>query len=189
MVVSSNDDWLISPILTPQPDCADSVEYTCLDAGTAAAVLVVTASLPPFIIGGLDTLNANPPRDRFCCGLDRWDGDSIRIAVLAQNDWSGAVMVDDICFTSVRTTGAQEGIAPRAGDRASVGSVANRTVTVGPLRPGVAAVSLVDAAGRPVTTLRVGTNDVRRIAPGVYFLVEQAGSTEPARAQKVVVVR
>ncbi len=50
---------------------------------------------------------------------------------------------------------------------------------------------LVDAAGRKVMDLRPGANDVRALAPGVYFVCEkpQAVSPKPQAVRKVVVTR
>ena len=44
--------------------------------------------------------------------------------------------------------------------------------------------SLLDAAGRKVLDLKPGANDVRRLAPGVYFVL-----TEPSAVAKVVLAR
>jgi hypothetical protein len=52
-------------------------------------------------------------------------------------------------------------------------------------------VILLDAGGRRVMTLRAGSNDVSRLAPGVYFVVskESRGRGTGSGAQKVVVTR
>jgi hypothetical protein len=54
------------------------------------------------------------------------------------------------------------------------------------------AASLMNTAGRKVTVLHAGANDVRALAPGVYF-VRQQGSWgqgfEDSRVTKVVVAR
>jgi len=44
--------------------------------------------------------------------------------------------------------------------------------------------SLLDAAGRKVLDLKPGANDVRRLAPGVYFVL-----TEASAVAKVVLAR
>jgi YVTN family beta-propeller protein len=50
---------------------------------------------------------------------------------------------------------------------------------------------LLDASGRKVLDLRPGPNDVRGLAPGVYFVREepQAASLKPQAVRKVVVTR
>jgi hypothetical protein len=50
---------------------------------------------------------------------------------------------------------------------------------------------LLDAAGRRVTNLHAGANDVRALAPGVYFVRDGGGSREQGGAgiRKVVVTR
>jgi photosystem II stability/assembly factor-like uncharacterized protein len=50
---------------------------------------------------------------------------------------------------------------------------------------------LLDAAGRRMVMLRPGANDVRALAPGVYFVREepQASSSKPQAVRKVVIQR
>ena len=50
---------------------------------------------------------------------------------------------------------------------------------------------LLDAAGRKVMELHAGANDVRRLAPGVYFIQEGLGirGEGPGKTRKVVVTR
>ena len=43
------------------------------------------------------------------------------------------------------------------------------------------AVTLLDASGRRVADIRPGTNDLRGLAPGVYFLHETTSRTPPAK--------
>jgi len=47
------------------------------------------------------------------------------------------------------------------------------------------AASLLDAAGRKVVDLRAGANDVRGLAPGVYFIRE----VQPQVVRRVVVAK
>jgi|WetSurMetagenome_2_1015567.scaffolds.fasta_scaffold73636_2 hypothetical protein len=51
--------------------------------------------------------------------------------------------------------------------------------------------SLMDASGRKVLNLKSGANDVRALAPGVYFVREepQASSFKPQAVRKIVVTR
>jgi hypothetical protein len=53
------------------------------------------------------------------------------------------------------------------------------------------AASLLDINGRKVLDLRPGANDVRALAPGVYFVREQlqAASLKPQAVHKVVLTR
>jgi hypothetical protein len=50
------------------------------------------------------------------------------------------------------------------------------------------AASLLDASGRKVLDLHPGANDVRALAPGVYFVREkpQATSPKPQAVRKIV---
>lgn len=54
-------------------------------------------------------------------------------------------------------------------------------------RVGLCPALLLDASGRKVTELGFGANDVRGLAPGVYFVVEPQAQTQAVR--KVVVAR
>jgi hypothetical protein len=53
------------------------------------------------------------------------------------------------------------------------------------------AASLLGISGRKVVDLKPGANDVRALAPGVYFVREepQASSIKPQAVRKVVVTR
>jgi len=63
-----------------------------------------------------------------------------------------------------------------------MGAVPSGTVpTFGP--------SLLDAAGRQVLDLRPGANDVRALAPGVYFVREAQAQAQAQAVRKVVVTR
>jgi hypothetical protein len=48
---------------------------------------------------------------------------------------------------------------------------------------------LLDAAGRKVAELRAGTNDVSKLAPGVYFVREAQAQAQARAIQKVVILR
>jgi len=54
---------------------------------------------------------------------------------------------------------------------------------------------LLDAAGRQATELRPGPNDVRHLAPGVYFVIEQSALSrqhsglDASRVTKVIFAR
>jgi hypothetical protein len=52
-------------------------------------------------------------------------------------------------------------------------------------------VELLDVGGRKVLDLRTGANDVRTLAPGVYFIREepQAATRRQQAARKVVITR
>jgi hypothetical protein len=54
--------------------------------------------------------------------------------------------------------------------------------------PGSGTSWLLDAAGRKVTELRLGENDVSGIAPGVYFVREgPSGQPSDVRSRKVII--
>jgi hypothetical protein len=48
---------------------------------------------------------------------------------------------------------------------------------------------LLDAAGRKMLVLQVGANDVRSLAPGVYFVLEAQAQAQAQAVRKVVVQR
>jgi hypothetical protein len=50
-------------------------------------------------------------------------------------------------------------------------------------------VVLLDAAGRKVMDLKPGANDVRALAPGVYFVRAVSRKLSAASCQKVIVTR
>jgi len=51
--------------------------------------------------------------------------------------------------------------------------------------------ALLDASGRKVLDLKPGANDMRHLAPGVYFVREgpQAASHKPQAVSKIVITR
>jgi hypothetical protein len=49
--------------------------------------------------------------------------------------------------------------------------------------------SLLDISGRKVMGLRTGANDVRALAPGVYFVVTPSPSSSPPEGERVGVRR
>ncbi|MCX6843948.1 MAG: hypothetical protein NTX53_16925 [candidate division WOR-3 bacterium] len=92
-----------------------------------------------------------------------------------------------------RSGGVEEGFQPQA-----AGSKLEPTIIRGVLfvsddrRPGTAdRAALLDIAGRKVAELRPGANDVRALAPGVYFVRSEpsAVSRQPSAVTKVVIQR
>jgi hypothetical protein len=57
--------------------------------------------------------------------------------------------------------------------------------------PAISRATLLDISGRKVMDLRPGANDVRALAPGVYFVAEGLGirGQGPGRIRKVIVTR
>jgi len=53
--------------------------------------------------------------------------------------------------------------------------------------PDVGRTCLMDACGRRIMVLHVGTNDIRELSPGVYFVREAQAQAQAVR--KVVVTR
>jgi len=51
------------------------------------------------------------------------------------------------------------------------------------------AASLLDATGRKILDLKSGANDVRALAPGVYFVRENQAQAQARAVRKVVVTR
>ena len=87
-------------------------------------------------------------------------------------------------------------LAERPSDAAAAGSIPTlvRGVLFLPLALGVerdASSVLLDISGRKVMDLKPGANDVRAVAPGVYFVREQpqASSHQPQAVRKVVVTK
>ena len=88
--------------------------------------------------------------------------------------------------------GIQEGVATRLAGSKPMPTVVRGVLFLSevPSRKPQAA-SLLDISGRKVMNLRPGANDVRALAPGVYFVREepQAASSKPQAVRKVVVTR
>jgi YVTN family beta-propeller protein len=113
------------------------------------------------------------------CAL-AWNPIELRTFVLNPGSWSVSVLRDSL----------HVGIDERA-----VGALERRRVTptvvrgVLPLAPSAGGparfASLHDVSGRKVLDLRPGDNDIRRLAPGVYFLRYQ----QEKRSVKIVVQR
>jgi len=115
--------------------------------------------------------------------------------LLAYGGWTGTV--EDKPYNSPRiwatlspVDAIEEGqpAATRAARPAAsiVGSVLFLPVATNSKAPG----RLLDAAGRKVTELRPGANDVSRFAPGIYFVRIASGVKRDASAiTKLVVTR
>jgi len=89
---------------------------------------------------------------------------------------------------------AAAGLASEAASRpASTSTVARGLLNIGAMANGQRriAVVLLDAAGRKVLELQAGPNDVRRLAPGVYFVRQepQASSRKPQAVSKVIIAQ
>ena len=76
---------------------------------------------------------------------------------------------------------------------ASTSTLARGLLNIGAMANGQRriAVVLLDAAGRKVMELQAGPNDVRRLAPGVYFVRQepQASSRKPQAVSKVIIAQ
>jgi hypothetical protein len=124
--------------------------------------------------------------------LVQYLGDTVRLRFRFMSD--GSVVYAGSYIDDVRITGrhASAGIAENPGTE---GRTANRLPTIVrgvllvPLasdnRP-QAASWLLDISGRRVLDLQPGANDVRGLAPGVYFVREQA---QAQSVSKVVITR
>jgi hypothetical protein len=55
--------------------------------------------------------------------------------------------------------------------------------------PKLQASSLLDIGGRKIMDLRTGANDVRALAPGVYFVREAQAQAQAQAVRKIVVTR
>ena len=89
-------------------------------------------------------------------------------------------------------SGIEEGFSPQAASTRPAPSVVRGVLFLpGAASPKPQASSLLDITGRKVLDLHPGANDVRALAPGVYFVREQpqAASSKPQAVQKVVVTR
>jgi hypothetical protein len=91
-----------------------------------------------------------------------------------------------VCVLRDTATGVEEGAQPPAPSIEHGASIVRGTLWLSPassLKP--QASSLLDIGGREVMKLHVGRNDVRALAPGVYFMRLDA----KGRATKIVITR
>jgi hypothetical protein len=85
--------------------------------------------------------------------------------------------------------GIQESFKPQAASSKLMPTIVRGAIRLAPTtNPKPQAASLLDAAGRKVMGLLPGANDVRALAPGVYFVWEelQASSHKPQAVRKIV---
>lgn len=122
-------------------------------------------------------LNGNPPRINFT----DWDGDGDLDMITC--DYYGSVFLR----RNITPTGVEETMSDGRG-MMSVGVTVIRGVLHLPLSPFTIHASLFDMTGRRVMSLNPGPNDVSRLTPGVYFVIEepQAASLKPQAIRKVV---
>ena len=115
--------------------------------------------------------------------------------------WDSAIAVTPRAFTIGDTApGVVESYKPQAPSSKPGATIVSGTL----LLPGLGTRSelpernsvmsragLLDAGGRKVLDLRLGANDVSRLAPGVYFIREepQATSRKPRAIRKVIITR
>ncbi|MCX6842017.1 MAG: hypothetical protein NTX53_07050 [candidate division WOR-3 bacterium] len=90
--------------------------------------------------------------------------------------------------------GVEEGRPPLTADRSPLTATIIRSTLFLPLASGAkrgAPSAFLDISGRKVLDLHPGPNDVRALAPGVYFVREepQAASPKPQAVRKVVISR
>ncbi len=78
--------------------------------------------------------------------------------------------------------------APTASRPAPTASVVRSILNLTPDFCGARSdLALMDATGRRVIALKPGSNDISRLAPGVYFIRQSADNRAPATARRVVV--
>ncbi|MFO7650311.1 MAG: M14 family zinc carboxypeptidase [bacterium] len=102
---------------------------------------------------------------------------------------SGSCTVDAIGFRGSPTTAVAQKPTPNASR-----NTLHATVVLSVLRLPASSVGreassvLLDATGRQVLDLRVGPNDVSRLAPGVYFVRQASGVSHEAAAVSRVII-
>jgi hypothetical protein len=113
-----------------------------------------------------------------------WNPDQNRMYVL--NSWSGSISVLRDSFPP----GIGAGTVPPARSKPLASIVRGVLFLPDDRRPGTGdRTALLDIAGREVLDLRPGANDVRSLAPGVYFVREepQAVNSKPQAVRKVII--
>ena len=87
--------------------------------------------------------------------------------------------------------GVEEGHKPRAPSSKLEPTVVRGVLFLpGDRRPGTGdRAALLDISGRKVLDLKPGSNDVRALAPGVYFVIEAQAQAQAQAIRKVVVTR
>jgi hypothetical protein len=126
--------------------------------------------------------NGNPPRVNFT----DWDGDGDLDMISC--DYYGSVFLRRNI-----TAGVEERPEPQATSHKLQATITHGVLLLGdcPRTGTVPKAVLLDAAGRVVLELQPGPNDVRGLAPGIYFLSSgpSAVSRKPSAVTKVVVTR
>jgi hypothetical protein len=145
--------------------------------------------------GGLRVINVSDPRNPYEVGYhtaSRYP--SVENVVVAGNLVYAAEGDDGLRIVEFLGGGVAETPKPQVLSRTPQATVV-RGVLVMPAANGEGRVAngacLLDAAGRGVMELQAGSNDVRRLAPGVYFVREepQAPGPKPQATRKVVIVQ
>jgi hypothetical protein len=111
---------------------------------------------------------------------------------LVYQGWAGTVGVTR--YNNRRVWGMMDpsvGIVGRRPDEKAAAEVPRATICrVSLVVPNRQEAALLDITGRQVTRLRSGYNDIRHVAPGVYFIQQlTADSRQPTAVRKVVVQR
>ena len=114
-----------------------------------------------------------------------WNERQNRMYAACENDSRIAVIRD-------AGGGVEEGTAPRSASQTPAATIISRMLFLPEAsnrKPQAA--SLLDIAGREVLGLQTGPNDVRALAPGVYFVRSEpsAVSGKPSAVHKVVIAR
>jgi hypothetical protein len=108
--------------------------------------------------------------------------------LLAYNGWVG--QYQNKTFNTMRIWGMVDQFTGTTESRkpASVGSRLTPSIVRGSITiPGKQPARLLDLTGRAVARLQPGVNDVRALAPGVYFL--QSGKPPSTQVRKLVLTR
>jgi len=125
--------------------------------------------------------NGNPPRINFT----DWDGDGDLDMITY--DYYGSVFLR----RNITPAGVEERREPQAASQKLQPTVVRNVLWLKPAASTSSSPSwLLDAAGRMVLELQPGANDVRALAPGVYFVRQASGvKHEASSVTKVVVTR
>jgi hypothetical protein len=191
---STRNTWLITSALYPSPAANDSVGLFLRSNGSydRLQAFALSAQDTSAQLGLLmdDSLDQNWREYKF--NLDAFDRLPVYIGIRRSSFVGYGVRLDDVWF-SCPTVPAVADKSDSSDIRDDVlPTIAGRVLFV-PNAIGCEsqAPSLLDIGGRKVMDLKPGTNDVRALAPGVYFVREQpqTASHKPQAIRKVVVTK
>jgi len=166
LAVGSDPYWLIHDPINDKIYCANrgSNDVTVIDAASNSVIRTIAVGSAPCALG--------------------WNPVDNRIYVANYSSSSISVLRDS------GGMGIEQSPKPQAASSKPVATVVRGVLfLLEASNPKPQAASLLDVSGRKVLDLKPGPNDVRALAPGVYFVREQpqAASLKPQAVRKVVI--